>query len=79
MVNKIYKVLHISTYHHVNFRGVQKVSHDFKTVFVGNSFDAVCSYLLGCDDGFYRVSCRTDKKFLYSLRCKVENHCIFFN
>ena len=78
MVLRIYKVLKIERSEYVNQGGHKKVLHDFKTVFCASSFNDCISYLFTCDNGFFRVCCRTHKKFLFSLKCEVKDRCVYF-
>ena len=78
MVQRFYKIIRISSYEVETLRGNKKKLHDFENVFKACTFDDCIKYLQHTDDGYFRVTCRTSKKFLFSLNCQVVDGCVFF-
>lgn len=78
MVKRQFLVLRIIADHYLNYSGHEKVIHSFEKVFLGSSLDSCVDYLFTCYDGRFRIMCRSNKKLVAILNCKLENNNLIF-
>lgn len=77
-VKRFFKVLQVISYEEKNYKGEQKLHHEFSRVFEADNFHDCIGFLSDFNDGRFIICVRTSKKFLYSHSCFIDNGVIIF-